>query len=158
MAGSRYTTNADGSVSLNVVGGTGGGGGGTSGGTSITQAQVQAAIEASAAALLRRLNQVGTPYSAAPSVNTAATIVLAATTGKAWVIYQIEASYGSAPTDGALTITEGTTQRYRLQITSPGAAPTVASRVFAAGAAVTVNLSAGGAGVSGTLNLSAELI
>lgn len=153
---SQYTDLGNGKVALNVVN-LGSGGGGT-GGTSLTEAQVKTAIESSSPTLTGQAMKVGTSYNSAPSSNTAAVISLAATTGKRWAIYQIEVSYAQLPTNGVLTITESGGEKYRLFITTAGAAPIVSGRLFTSGAGVVVTLSAGGAGVSGAINLSAEVI
>lgn len=155
VSGGKYEI-IDGALALRakVVGGSAGGGG-------ITQAQLDEAISASQSVLQTQINttqMIGTPYNHAPIANTAAVVALPATPQKRWAIYQIEASYGTMPTGGLLTISEGGAEKYRLNITASGAAPTVAGRRFAANTAIVVTLAAGGAGVSGALNLAAELV
>lgn len=123
---------------------------------SLTQAQLVTAIEASAPVVTGLMARVATAYSATSSANSAALITLPAVTGKRWIIYSLEFSYAQLPSSGVVTIAEAGVEKYRLFVTTAGAAPTRCLRKFAIGAAITVTLVAGGAGVIGSLNLSAE--
>jgi hypothetical protein len=101
---------------------------------------------------------VGSPYTATAAANTNTVVTLPATTGRAWIIYNVEFSYAGTPDpDKTLVITEGATVRRTTQVTASGAGPLTINQIYAAGAAVTVTLLAGGAGVVGSVNITAKL-
>lgn len=92
-----------------------------------------------------------TDFSRPTSGNAAASVVLAAPgVGRSHAVHGVDFGYASTPSNGLLTVTDGTTT-YQVPVTSAGPGP-IDFRpplVFAANAQVSGSLSAGGAGVSG---------
>lgn len=77
--------------------------------------------------------------------------------GKHWVIGSTEWSYNAIPTNGALTITDGGTQVFKVYVTNSGPGFFIwnPGKRFSDNSAVVVSLLAGGAGVSGVVNVHA---
>ena len=87
----------------------------------------------------------------APSSNTAAVLTIPAgdvISGIAW-------SYSAAPTGGALTVANGTTTVFSVEITAggPGFFTFDPPLIGSPGSSLTITLAAGGSGISGKLNL-----
>lgn len=102
---------------------------------------------------------VGSSYTETAAANTATAITLPATSGKSWIIYNVEFSYAGTPDTGAtLTIAEGAVVKRRTQVTASGAGPLIVNQIYTPGSAVTVTLSAGGTDVVGSLNISAKVV
>lgn len=110
-------------------------------------------------------NSVGTGVAAAAAntataaANTAVEIVLAAPDGgKRRAIHQVLLSYSEAPTGGGLTIADGATDVFDLDILAGG--PTVLTfdppLLGTAAVTMTVTLAAGGGTCVGKLNVHAE--
>lgn len=94
----------------------------------------------------------------APAANAAATVTLAATTGKAWVITALSWSYNAAPTGGLVTVADGGTTVLELAVIASGPGEVslpLAGIAGTTGNAVTVTLAAAGAAVTGRLNVAA---
>ena len=93
----------------------------------------------------------------APAANTAAVVTLSAVAGRRHVIAGLYFGYDSAPTGGALTITDDGNTVFQVPITSEGLGflPFDPPVQGTAGKAVVVTLAAGDSGVSGKLNLNA---
>jgi hypothetical protein len=99
------------------------------------------------------------PAAGQPAANAAAIVTIAAQSADSGansyrVVDEILFSYSAIPTNGLLTISDGTTV-LTLSITGdgPGAIVFAHPYVAAANTAITVTLAAGGAGVSGKLNV-----
>jgi len=93
-----------------------------------------------------------------PAANTAAVVTLAAPgAGVSNVIGQVTWSYDGEPTSGTLTIAQGATTIFKVDITTSGPGPISwpVPMKFAANSVVTVTLAAGGAGISGIVNVHA---
>lgn len=93
-----------------------------------------------------------------PAANTAAVVTKsAAGAGVSNVVGGVYWSYDGDPTGGSLTITDGGTQVFKVDITGkgPGFLPFDPPIKGAANAAVVATLAAGGDGVSGIVNLNA---
>lgn len=92
-----------------------------------------------------------------PAANTAAVVTLAAGNYRNGVS-KIVASYSAAPTGGRLTITDGATTVFDVDVLSGGPVdfdfdPPLAGSM---NTALAVTLAAGGAGISGKLNILPE--
>jgi hypothetical protein len=88
--------------------------------------------------------------------NAAVAITFAALADRTHIIWQIDWSYSGAPTGGALTITDGGTTVFQVDISAAGPdsiifAPPKKAKL---NSAVVVTLAAGGAGVVGKLNVA----
>lgn len=110
---------------------------------------------------------LGTALDAQPAANTAATVTLAAVAnsaggeGRRWSIGGIAWSYDATPSGGSISITNGGTKAFDLDITSAGPGSITFGEPLKAdpNAAVVVTLAAGGAGVTGKLVvLGAKLV
>jgi hypothetical protein len=97
------------------------------------------------------------PQTATAAANTAVTITLAASGTTTHVVTVLAYSYSASPTGGQITIKDGATTVFDLDVTSTW--EVVASMPpggikGTAGAAMTVTLAAGGAGITGKLNIA----
>lgn len=93
------------------------------------------------------------------ATNAAAVLTYAAAgSGVSHVIGGLVFSYSGTPTGGSLTITDGGTTVFSVDITASGPGPIVFPRPmkFAANSAVVVTLAAGGSGVVGKLQTSSK--
>lgn len=91
-----------------------------------------------------------------PSANAAAVVTLAAAgAGKRHVMASVEYSYDNDPTGGSLTITDGGTAVFKVDLpaSGPGSFRWIPPKRFAANSAVVATLAAAGAGVSGIVNV-----
>lgn len=106
--------------------------------------------------LRNEVGMIGDPLSNAPgTANTAAVITVAAPgAGQRLQVNQIEFSYNAAPTNGTLTIQQGSTVIKTLFVSAAGPGPIITGIRLAANTALTITLSAGGAGVTGSVNAS----
>lgn len=94
-----------------------------------------------------------------PAVNTAAVVTLAAgAAGVSNVLYSISWSYDADPTAGSLTVQDGSTVWYKLDIPSKGPGQVVWDPPLkgTAATAMVVTLAAAGAAVSGIVNVHAS--
>jgi hypothetical protein len=92
---------------------------------------------------------------ATPAANTAATLTYAAAgAGVSHVLSGVYISYSAAPTAGVLTILDGATTVFALDITAAGPLALTFARPIkgTANASMTVNLTAAGAAVVGRVN------
>ncbi len=90
-----------------------------------------------------------------PAANLAATITYAAAgAGRAHVLHQLDASYSAAPTGGRLTVQNGATTIFDVDINAAGPQRFVFDPPIlgSANSALTITLAAGGTGISGKLN------
>ena len=88
-----------------------------------------------------------------PAANTAATITLAAPTSGNRRINQIAWSYDGDPTGGRLSITDGGSTVFDLDITKGGPGYLPHPIQITDGAAMVITLAAGGDGITGKLNV-----
>jgi len=96
-------------------------------------------------------------YNHEPSSDTAAVVTLAAAgAGKRHAIASVAWSYDDDPTGGSLTITDGGTAVFKVDITSkgPGFFNFFPPLLFSANSAVVATLAAGGSGISGIVNVN----
>jgi len=102
---------------------------------------------------------LGTTLDHQPAANTAAVVTLTAPSnhppGSAWIMGGLAWSYDDNPTGGNLSITNGGTTAFSIDITRGGAGIIVYQQPQRAddGAEVVVTLAAGGAGITGKVNV-----
>lgn len=94
----------------------------------------------------------------ASGTHTAATITYALASGVSHVISGIAWSYGSTPTGGNLSITDGSTVVWSMDITSAGAGfiPFQPPKMGTAGSQMLVTLADGGAACAGKVSVAAH--
>lgn len=92
----------------------------------------------------------------APAANTAAVVTLAASSGQAYRLTLLAYSYSASPTGGRVTIADGVSTVFDLDVTSTWEVLTHLTPggiLITSGNACTITLAAGGAGISGKLNV-----
>ena len=103
--------------------------------------------------------RLGTTFDHQPAADTAAVVTLTAPTnnppGRAWMLGGLAWSYDGDPTGGNLSITNGGTTAFSIDITAGGAGIIIFQSPLRAtdSVEVVVTLAAGGAGVTGKVNV-----
>ena len=91
-----------------------------------------------------------------PAAATAAVITKAAVAGRRWLIHNIQWSYSAAPTGGKLTITDGGTTIFDIDITAAGPGSVDLTLKGSLNSAVVITLASGAGAVVGKLQAQVE--
>jgi hypothetical protein len=89
-----------------------------------------------------------------PAANTAATQTIAAVVGKRHVLFKIAYSYSAAPTGGRLSVTDGGTTVFDVDITLAGPGAFTLMEPMGINSEMIVTLAAGGVGITGKLQFT----
>ena len=109
--------------------------------------------------LRNEVGMIGSAFTNTSTANAAAVITISAPgAGLCLQLNQLTFSYSGAPTNGLLTIQQGSTVIHETAITAAGAGPLVGGYKLGANTAMTITLAAGGSGVVGRVSASVSTV